>query len=229
VRALRRRGSSREPATFVGVSAALPVLVGTALLLIASDEVSKNHSVTTLGLFKWGIGLVVFGAGLGVLAAVMYFWPSSSGGDLSNAKVALDKAPVQPAPVQPAPVRTPSSDEPTPVADGRIVVNRTPTELVGYFKGVTHVQGTDATGRYIGKWMRVSGTLQDVRLLTTGIAQVNFNEWTSGNGWVFCYFSDKNWIDRLVLMKPGDELTVLGKIDRISSSSVELEKCELEL
>src|SRR5207245_8339083 len=48
----------------------------------------------------------------------------------------------------------------------RIFVNRTPEELTANFKGVTAIQGEDRVARYIGNWLRVSGPVGDVALIT---------------------------------------------------------------
>ena len=67
--------SRREPAQFVAASAAIPVLVGTVFIIVASTEIEKSHGIITNDWFIGGIALVVLGALLSVLAAIMFFSP----------------------------------------------------------------------------------------------------------------------------------------------------------
>jgi hypothetical protein len=45
---------------------------------------------------------------------------------------------------------------------------------------------------------------------------------------VYMKFRDKKWIDRVVLMSPGDHLAVIGKIESIDPQNVRLDNCEIE-
>ena len=207
--------------------AALPVLVGTALLLVGSGVASKHRPFSTLGFFKWGIGLVVLGAVLGVLAAVLFFWPRRSGDGASNAKAAAAQAPACTDPaITTRPVET------TSVADDRIIVDTTPKELADYFERFTTSQAVDATQRYIGKWMRVSGTIHDVKLISTGKnlrAFVTLNEWQYINArGAHCFFIDKKWIDRVQMKNKGDRIALIGQIELVQVHGINLDNCELE-
>jgi hypothetical protein len=140
-------------------------------------------------------------------------------------------------PMAPAPAALPAS-APVPVlaaspapasASDRIIVDRTPEQLTASFKGVTGVQARDRIARYLGNWMRVSGTVSDVSMVTAELVSVRFAERSimTYND-VVMYFRGKKWIDRLVLMNQGDKLSVIGKIDKVSPVSLDLEYCEIE-
>ena len=70
--------SRREPANFIAAGAAFFVLAGTALIIIATTEVSDRHGIATIGWFRGGLVLVILGVVLFVLAAVMFYWPNVS-------------------------------------------------------------------------------------------------------------------------------------------------------
>ena len=146
------------------------------------------------------------------------------------------KAPITqftPAPIVEAPVLLPS---PAPIAEpepssvdefGRIFVgsNVTPAYLVGLLKQGTVIRAVKQTESYIGKWMKLSGILDDV-LPAGGQVMVTFKTNLSLHD-VIMYFN-VTWIDRLSILSKGDKITVLGKIDKINVISVYLENCELK-
>ena len=77
--------------------------------------------------------------------------------------------------------------------------------------------------------MRVSGPTGDVSLLTPTLLNATFEGrslFTYNN--VYALFRDKKWIDRLVLMRPGDHLALIGQIKSVDSQNVHLDNCEIE-
>ena len=107
----------------------------------------------------------------------------------------------------------------------------TPEYLIGTFRERTSIQGAKLTADYLGKWMKVSGSLGDVISTTPNLAQLTFERAGVPRTWFdytgFYMMFKKPWIDRLAIVKRGDKLTVIGQIERIDSVSVQLENCEL--
>jgi len=118
---------------------------------------------------------------------------------------------------------------PQPDTGERIIVDRTPEEVLANFKGVTNVQGNDRVARYMGKWLRVSGALSNVLGTYPDSVQVTFRDrslFTYNN--VYAYFRERKWSDRLALLSPGDHVALLGRITEIDPQNVRLDDCELE-
>jgi len=82
--------------------------------------------------------------------------------------------------------------------------------------------------------MKISGPLGDVissgptlAQLTLERPEVPLTERT------WAYYTDvymmfrEPWIERLAILKRGDKVTVIGQIQRIDSTTIQLEKCEV--
>ena len=135
-------------------------------------------------------------------------------------------------------VHAAAPEPPRKVADNqdRIFVGQsiTPEYLISIFREHTGLQGAKLTADYLGKWMKVRGSLGNVISTTPNLAQLTFEraevpltkrtwfDYTS-----FYMMFKKPWIDRLAIVKRGDKLTVIGQIERIDGVSVQLENCEL--
>ena len=134
-------------------------------------------------------------------------------------------------------------NQPTPVkADeqqGRVFVGETITVayLVGLFNepGRTSFQARTLVEPYIGKWMKVSGVMKDVMRTNVDqkFVQMVFErdpsiEYTHPLFYaqLTMYFRN-DWIQRVLILKVGDQLTVIGQIDRVDRISLQLENCEL--
>jgi hypothetical protein len=143
-----------------------------------------------------------------------------------------------------------------PEPEERTIVDVTPEYLAGFFDGHTSIQAqklADAfrgprtatfphqheppqvrhvrpgkvveRGPLIGKWVKVSGPLGNVGSFTT-FSQVTFA--STSNVMVYMLFRNRAFAeDTLSVLKKGDEITVLGKIDRIEPLDVQLDNCEL--
>jgi hypothetical protein len=110
----------------------------------------------------------------------------------------------------------------------------TPEYLISIFREHTDIQGATLTAAYLGKWMKVSGSLGNVISTTPNLAQLTFEraevpltERTWFDYTDFYMMFKKPWIDRLAIARRGDKLTVVGQIERIDAVSVQLENCEL--
>lgn len=102
----------------------------------------------------------------------------------------------------------------------------TPKYLYDFFEHNTSVQATKLTDAYLGKWMRITGDLSQVSVFgeIRRFAQVTFKDMRSPT--VFLIFDEK-WIDRLSILKRGDRLTIIGKLDRIDAATIQLNHCEI--
>jgi hypothetical protein len=155
---------------------------------------------------------------------------------LSNTKVA-EKTPDSP-PREAAAVHV-AAPEPQPEAaenQFRVFVGEgiTPEYLIGIFQEHTSIQGAKLTAAYLGKWMKVSGSLGNVISSTPDRAQLTFERaevpladrtWFDFTS-LYMQFS-KPWMDRLAITKRGAKLTVIGQIERIDNVSMQLKNCEL--
>jgi tRNA_anti-like len=109
----------------------------------------------------------------------------------------------------------------------RQLVDVTPEHLVGFFDTHTSIQAKELVAPYLGKWMHVSGLLGNVSGFTT-FSQVTFAFGTFTSLSVYMYFHDREVVEnRLVVLSRGDQVTVLGQIDRVDDTLVMLENCEL--
>jgi hypothetical protein len=113
--------------------------------------------------------------------------------------------------------------------------NVTPEYLVGLFDDRTDVQAKTLVDPYIGKWMTVSGPLGNVGTRNDYFAQVTFQNkgmFEEGtrfeiHGVVFMYFRDPRSDERLAMLRPGTEITVVGRLERVTGIDVHLDDCEL--
>lgn len=99
---------------------------------------------------------------------------------------------------------------------------------MGAFKGRTAVQGELLAATYVGKWLKVSGNLNDVHVYKLGgVPFIRITHVTlAGSPAVLMSFGRK-WSDRLSVLSEGELITVLGQIDKVSRSDVWLKNCEL--
>ena len=120
-------------------------------------------------------------------------------------------------PVAPAKTASPATE--------RIFVGTTvtPQFLTSQLKTITDLQAPSFVEPYIGKWMRLSGKVSFVgkpRETSIGLAFKDQHD-------VFMSF-EKNWLERLRILRQGDQITVVGRIQDINMSYVTLESCEIE-
>jgi hypothetical protein len=121
--------------------------------------------------------------------------------------------------VAPVPARDPSND--------RIFVDRTPHDLVGPFDTYVSVQAKRLIQPYIGKWIRITSEVGNVRDLPSDQWQVLVSERVDGRTLVISLSFNKEWGDRLSILTRGATIEVIGRIDRIEAATLYLENCEL--
>jgi len=104
----------------------------------------------------------------------------------------------------------------------RSVVDVTPEYLMRFFEGRTDIQASMGVADYIGKWMKVSGPLGNISGSNTR-PQVTFADRSPTH----MFFRKKKWVDRLLILSRGDNITVLGQITYVERGNLVLNSCEL--
>jgi hypothetical protein len=119
--------------------------------------------------------------------------------------------------------------QPDNIEDARVFVspNIDVEYLCEMFEGHTSLQASKMASAFIGKWMRLSGNLGEVLSSRPGAsAQVTFMTSKLKFTDVYMYF-DKEWVERLSVLKHGDAIRVIGEIEEIHRTHVQLHHCEL--
>jgi hypothetical protein len=106
--------------------------------------------------------------------------------------------------------------------DGRVIVHITPEELINYFREHTTAQAQKLVGVYLGKWMRVAGPVSDI-----DNAGIVFIRHENTNKAILLEFNEAKWVERISVLRLGDEVAVLGQLQYISGIGIRLENCEL--
>jgi hypothetical protein len=110
------------------------------------------------------------------------------------------------------------------------LLSLTPEDLVGAFTGRTTPQGQDLCADYIGKWMEVSGPIQDIYnydgFLTSMFYPSRTVAMVALRPSIFLVFR-RRWIRRLSALHPGENITVFGRVRSIESYVLRLDRCEL--
>jgi len=124
-----------------------------------------------------------------------------------------------------------ASEIKTEMKEERIFVSVAPEDLMKIHKGHTEIQANKLTASYIGKWIKVSGTVQNVsKSLDNQKVYVSLDDEGSS---IFDYFfeqmafSSDQWLERLEIIPRGHHMTVIGQIDGIDSHRLSLVNCEL--
>lgn len=113
------------------------------------------------------------------------------------------------------------SPPPAPTADAQDFLDVTSEYLVAFFEGRTELQGQASVKGYIGKRMRVSGTIEEVH--TNDRLIVTLQRPTAMS---FLYFGSE-WSDQFANLSQGDAIQVVGHIESVHRQGVSLENCQL--
>jgi hypothetical protein len=167
-------------------------------------------------------------AGLATILTIFLIWLSwPSGRALSPVgdPVSTSQPPnlVPPvANVDKQPLSKPQAD---PAGSKRIFVDVTAQYLCNLYKDKTSVQGDALAALYIGKWIRVPGKVRNIstpssRQIGIQIDEENTTQLVAG------YF-DSDFKPIIATFTINQRVYFLGRIERINSSYVQLEDCEL--
>lgn len=124
-----------------------------------------------------------------------------------------------------ATTNTDEKSTPQPPSE-RIFVNVGPEYLSKFFLQHTDIQAARLIEPYIGKWMKVLGVVKDVSKVTKETVVVMERSSETDSLIVFAYFSDPKWVERVVLLRRDDVLVVIGRISRVTLTSIYLNFCE---
>ena len=108
------------------------------------------------------------------------------------------------------------------------MTRRTPEELWTVFDGLTDMQAAKVIAPFIGQWIEVTEAVRGV-----GDWDGRFSQLTvyRGEGLisrpVYCLFRDEAWVPRLATLSEGDQITLVGEIERIDRVSIQITNCEL--
>ena len=112
--------------------------------------------------------------------------------------------------------------------DGRTLVDVTPEYLVGFFEEHTSIQAERLTEAFLGKWMRLSASVEDVAALGAHKARIDVPT-EGGSPVIILIVNNQATVEhRVRILKKGDPITVVGQIYEVDSASVTLTNCELE-
>jgi hypothetical protein len=143
------------------------------------------------------------------------------GKEANNEPPALDRVP---SPSSTGFQKTQENHAPT--LDERIVVDVTPEYLVGFFREHTTAQAKKLLEAYIGKWMKVSGVVQDVESNPNHYL-VLFRPSSVNAPLIWAHFREQRWMERVLTLKLGDNLTAFGQITNADHLTLFMDNCEV--
>jgi hypothetical protein len=113
-----------------------------------------------------------------------------------------------------------------PIAEPGTTISLSPQELIRLFKtGGTTAQANRLIQPYVGKWMQISGVVDDVTHFGPDTNQVKLRGAMMQFD-IVAYFRTK-WADEVSLLVKGENTTVRGQFRSIETSFLALENCEL--
>lgn len=215
--AISRHVNKKELRDHAGFILALGVAVMTGagvLGLIGAAQVSGTKR--SFASDAWGrasIWLLIVGLLLVLASITLYVWRHSAS-DAVN----------------------PLSDNPPITYPGREFTDATPSEIMRNFHNNTEIQARKLTEPLIGKWLRVSGRLDDVGhpIAGTSSSLVTLKGWNyidSGSNCVgiHFWFSDTEVVNGRLSVLPRDTaMTIIGQIEEIIPHYINLIDCEIE-
>jgi hypothetical protein len=110
-------------------------------------------------------------------------------------------------------------------ATTRHIVDVKPEYLLSLYNEHTTAQGDLLAQPYLGKWIKYSGATTNVHKHPDGDGGTLVGRIADYNQ-LYMDFS-KEWIDRIIVLRRGQNVSVIGQVTRITSSQVELQNCEL--
>ena len=98
--------------------------------------------------------------------------------------------------------------------------------LGNFFSTNTHIQAKKMVEVYKGKWMTISGSIGNIREVGDSRVSVSLEHTVFTDPLIMMFF-DKQWLDRLSVLRTGNHINAIGIINDIDGSSLLLENCEL--
>jgi hypothetical protein len=112
------------------------------------------------------------------------------------------------------------------VSVGAATITASTDDLISVFRGRTTAQGVQLAKAYKGKWMKVSGSIEDIREQSTMIPFCNAREIRLDTPSVILSFGLK-WNKSISALNIGDTITVFGKVGYVYVNHMRLRQCEL--
>jgi len=108
-----------------------------------------------------------------------------------------------------------------------IFVNEEPSFLTKFFNGHTSIQATMLLKPYIGKWMRLSEVaVRDISNSGVFNPQPRVSGQSKDGTLVFMGFEEA-WHERILILRAGSVIEIIGQITHIDSSGMAFDKCEI--
>jgi hypothetical protein len=171
-----------------------------------------TFSLTNIASNAWvWFGLVVF------LALYVLIWPTRT---RPEARQQIRFSAPQAHSVFPAPMVVPET------AKQRIVVEVTPEYLMSMHVGHMHTEALRLMEPYLNKWVHLCVSVNNVRIedwhsfVSALVGEKHDRD--------LMLFFEATWVDRLSVLKKGDRIKVLGRIDTVEAYQVVLKDCALE-
>lgn len=111
--------------------------------------------------------------------------------------------------------------------ESRVFVDVQPAYLAGLLEGHSSTKARMLMQAYLGKWIRVSGKVDEVRATNTFLRLSFQDENGEENPPLTLMYFTKQWADRLSVLRKGDPVTVVGRIEGVEGRVVSLDQCEL--
>jgi hypothetical protein len=132
------------------------------------------------------------------------------------------------------PIASPAVVEPKISDEPRVLTDVDPAYLVSLYKQYSTAQADQAVKTYIGKWVKVTGTVSDVtredRSRETLTVSVSMHVETSNKELdsytLSASFEDQPSMDRALVLSRKERITVLGKIQRVIEPGILLGTCQ---
>jgi hypothetical protein len=129
-------------------------------------------------------------------------------------------------PVAPIPPSSPQVATPPPPAPPmREFSNRTPGQLLAFFKDLTPLQANKLAEPYKGLWIEVETRV--INVLPDTLPDHSYGYFRDAdNSEIECRFSPK-WINQVTRLAAGDAVKIRGKISQVTKTDVFLTECEI--
>jgi hypothetical protein len=116
--------------------------------------------------------------------------------------------------------------------ENRRLLDVSPESLMDIYKDKTPMQGDAVAKEVQGKWFEYTGAVFYVDDHSVGSLiqyYVVFKHYLKPDYYavISAIFDDTKWKGRLLLLSRGQKITVIGKILRIGTNTISLEKCEI--
>jgi hypothetical protein len=211
------------------------IAIALGVMLAVIGYASEAYEIWTAGLKPWSVqlcGFLIFV--IGVVSMLYQFHqtaerraqpliPASSPSPVPQLARTRQAATAREPDVELRPA-VPSTEDSPPAPRVFLGAGITPQFLTDYVSGKTMVQIQAAVSPYIGKWMTVTGPVDEVSpaahnsqhvILYRGfLSQLSLN------------FGPK-WFDSLSTLHRGVEITVIGRLTEVNELIISLDDCEL--